>query len=600
MTTRVVGDVAVRVGADVGPLKIGLQDGQRAVGRFSKSTGAQAAALVRNLRNVSVVAVAMGAALTKAASSAINAIDALGKKARQIGTTAESLQELQFGATSAGVSLQGLESSLERFVKRLGEAEMGVGAAAKMLREMNLSASDLVDMGLDDALGVVADKIAAMGNASEQAAAAAALFGREGVAMVNMLRDGSIGLDEFRRRAREAGAVIDNELVQQAEDLEDQIGTTSLAIKRNLQAALIELGPVLVGVSGFALTAAQGIASIGDAAEATAGALQSIIRLGKEALGVEQDWEDTGPGAQYEDDQRWMGGEGRKGGDPSSTGVFLVDPLTGEIVSSDELAKRERERNRLAGIRPKARPMDIDFGVPEDTGGGGGGRNPMVPSESDLKRMEERFLTERELVQEHFDQELMQLQAFRDAKLITEDEYNRLEAELRDKHLSSLAGLDREYQDQRLREIGNAFGDLASLMATGNKKLFAIGKAAAIADAVVSGYRAAVEAWEKGMAIGGPPMAAAFTAASLAKTGALIASIKSQQANGGGSQANPGGSGGGSREVTAAGEGQTTRREITVNLRGGLAGQASGIRDLLNQINQEFDDGGNLLKVNIV
>ena len=77
--------------------------------------------------------------------------------------------------------------------------------------------------------------------------------------------------------------------------------------------------------------------------------------------------------------------------------------------------------------------------------------------------------------------------------------------------------------------------------------LFRSGQAAALADAAVSGYGAAVAAWEKGMKIGGPPLATAFTAASLARTTALISGIASQRpgssigAVGGGAAAATGG-----------------------------------------------------------
>ena len=58
-----------------------------------------------------------------------------------------------------------------------------------------------------------------------------------------------------------------------------------------------------------------------------------------------------------------------------------------------------------------------------------------------------------------------------------------------------------------------------------------------IARAVVSGIVAAVEAWEAGMSVGGPyapAVAAAYAAASLLKTGAMISSISSAGSQGGG------------------------------------------------------------------
>ncbi len=105
----------------------------------------------------------------------------------------------------------------------------------------------------------------------------------------------------------------------------------------------------------------------------------------------------------------------------------------------------------------------------------------------------------------------------------------------------ALTEVERMGSQERMGLIGGAFGDLAGLMNTENQKLFKIGKAAAIAEATISGYQAAVDAWAKGMKVGGPPVAAAFAGASLAKTGALIAGISSQSIGGGGGTTSTGG-----------------------------------------------------------
>jgi len=71
-----------------------------------------------------------------------------------------------------------------------------------------------------------------------------------------------------------------------------------------------------------------------------------------------------------------------------------------------------------------------------------------------------------------------------------------------------------------------------------SKQGFEIAKKAALASAGVAGVLSAVEAWRSGMQVPGPwapAVAAAYTAASLLKTGAMIQSIQSQQYNGGGS-----------------------------------------------------------------
>ena len=207
---------------------------------------------------------ALGAGLVVAQVKQITTeMDEIGKKADQIGITTDALQELRFVAEGAGVSQAKFTSSLERFSKRLGEAEMGTGAAKKALEEMGIEASDLTSIPIDDALKVVADVMAQIENPTERAAKAAALFGREGVAMVNMLRNGSKALTEMQEAANGAGAVIDEKLIRSAEEAQTRLDAASAIIRAQLSVALAELAPILVGASeGFAAIVKNVVAAI--------------------------------------------------------------------------------------------------------------------------------------------------------------------------------------------------------------------------------------------------------------------------------------------------------------------------------------------------
>lgn len=193
-----------------------------------------------------LAAVGAGAVLSKIRAT-VSELDDIGKTADKIGLTTDALQELRTVAESAGISQSSLDSSMERFNKRLGEASLGSGAAAKMLDQMGLEAEELATMGLDQALSVVADRIAAIPEPTQRAAAAAALFGREGVAMVNLLREGSAGMETMRQEARDLGIILDESIVRGAEDAQTKLDLMGRVISAQLNAALIDLAPLLVG-----------------------------------------------------------------------------------------------------------------------------------------------------------------------------------------------------------------------------------------------------------------------------------------------------------------------------------------------------------------
>ena len=252
-----------------------MERNQRRVERFANQSNKSLSKTSKNFSALGAAAKkflpALGAAVIIDQVRRITAeMDEIGKKADQIGLTTDALQELRFVAEGAGVSQEKFTSSMERFSKRLGEAEMGTGAAKKALEELGLKAEDLTAISLDEALGVVADKMALIEQPTERAATAAALFGREGVAMVNMLRDGSQSLDKMRASARDAGAVIDEDLIRSAEGAQTRLDAASRVIKAQLTVALADLIPLLVG-------AAEGAASVARAFATAYTALKEII-----------------------------------------------------------------------------------------------------------------------------------------------------------------------------------------------------------------------------------------------------------------------------------------------------------------------------------
>lgn len=223
------------------------------------------------------------------------------------------------------------------------------------------------------------------------------------------------------------------------------------------------------------------------------------------------------------------------------------------------------------------------FSAGSGGGGGGGGGNDLT---GDLKALQESLATETEAADAAYAERLQKLTEFRDAKLITEAEYNDLELRAKREHDDALAEIDAQTRANRLSGLSGMFGDLASLMQSSNKRTFEIGKAASIAGAVIDGYESATAAWKKGMKVGGPGVAAAFTAASLARTGVMISNIRSTQIGGGGTA-----SGGGS----VSGGATAAQAPMQVSLTGLNASDLfSGnvISGLLDKLNAEAGDRG--------
>ena len=137
--------------------------------------------------------------------------DAVAKTASKLGIGMSALQEYRYAAERSGVSTATFDKSLQRMVRRVAEAANGSGEAVGALRELGLSAGYLKALGPERALEDIAIAMQRVKDPSDRVRLAMRLFDTEGVAMVNMLKDGSEGLSQLRKDARATGYVLSDD-----------------------------------------------------------------------------------------------------------------------------------------------------------------------------------------------------------------------------------------------------------------------------------------------------------------------------------------------------------------------------------------------------
>jgi len=228
--------------------------GDRASGGL-KSLGHQAELLRTGIRTLggALAGVATVGGLAALVNRSISAADAIGKTADRIGVGVEALQELRFAAKTAGVEQGTLDMALQRFTRRAAEAAQGTGEAKDALAQMGIALRDQSGnlRRSEDLLSDVADAFASIEDPAERVRLAFKLFDSEGVALVNLLRDGSGALDQMRERARDLGIVLDEHLVRDAERARTELDTLARVISANLTRVAIEAAPVLADLSGW-------------------------------------------------------------------------------------------------------------------------------------------------------------------------------------------------------------------------------------------------------------------------------------------------------------------------------------------------------------
>lgn len=194
------------------------------------------------LNAMTVAFAAAGAAGTALGLRAIKTADNIGKTADKLGVATSELQEFRFAAEQAGISQQTLDMGLQRFTRRAAEAAQGMGEAREALKTMGVQLTDsqgrLKSTG--DLLSQVADAFQRTESDGERLRLAFKLFDSEGVAMVNMLRDGSGALNQMRQEARSLGLVMDESLIRKSEKAQSNLDALGQVIKTNLNAGVLD------------------------------------------------------------------------------------------------------------------------------------------------------------------------------------------------------------------------------------------------------------------------------------------------------------------------------------------------------------------------
>ena len=232
-----IGKLAVDLVARTGKWRKSLGRAGKGLGAFVGRIGAGAK---RVLKFAAIMTGVAAAALVFFTKKAFAAIDAEAKLARQIGISIDGLRGLKRAADITGAGEAALTKGVGFLTKALGEAKTGVGEGKQALEELGLEADTLAEMPLEQAVGLIADKMNLLATQSDKAFVASKLFGRGGLALVNTLALGSEGLEEMA-----AGAIklqgsltaVDAGKIEAANDAIVDMGTAWRAVFDRIAAA---------------------------------------------------------------------------------------------------------------------------------------------------------------------------------------------------------------------------------------------------------------------------------------------------------------------------------------------------------------------------
>lgn len=553
-------DIFVRFGADIDPLKKGVAAAQGKLSQF----GSSARSTVNQLGKLGLAAGVAGAAIgVKLVSDSLNAIDAQAKLARQLGTTSLSIATLERATDRSGISMANVETAAKNLEIAMGEAVQGTGVAVDTLERMNLTVKDLEGMTLDEKILTVNQAIKNNIPATEQAAAAADLFGKKAGFAIRQLDPATIA--EARREVIGFGVAVSDIDAAKIESANDAMATVGLAVTGVSNQFTVALAPALDAIAnkfkdaaietgGFkdgAMTAVNAIATgmgyVGNAIKGVEILVQSGA-LAFEGLSVAVNVFATVLVEQL--DLAVQGG--------MNSINLLIDGLNnipGVDISKLVVGKSDIAESMRAGLD------EAKLGLEESAAALNAKLLEPLPSDQ-VEAFMESVYSKNNLEKIANDQ--------KNADLKESDQVAIQEKLSREKEAAAeLAKFKDSVDKSRASAAGKALSDIATLMQSGSKKQFEIGKAAAKAQTVISTYKGAQEAYSAlaGIPVVGPALGIAAAGAAIAAGGIRLQAINGTSFGGGGT-VSAGAAGGGAAASSAPAAPQQPAQERNLVISG--------------------------------
>ena len=245
--TTIVGDMEIRLRADIARLQRDMDDARRIAGDAMDRIGR--AAGVAKMAIGAIAGALSVAAFAHWIKGAIDAGDAANKLSAKTGIAVKDLAGLQMSFNLGGVSTDAMTSSMSRLSK-------GMVEGSKTLDVLRISTknADGSFKSTRDVLYTLADKFAGMKDGAQKTSLALELFGKAGAELIPMLNGGSEAMREMDAMAVKLGMSISEDAAKKAEEFNDTLDLLHMGSEGVARSLAAEMLPTLTSLAGTFLT----------------------------------------------------------------------------------------------------------------------------------------------------------------------------------------------------------------------------------------------------------------------------------------------------------------------------------------------------------
>jgi hypothetical protein len=174
--------------------------------------------------------------------------------AGNLGFSTQALSEFAFAAELSGVHTDELFVAMKKM-----EQGIGSGKSAGALKDIGLSIKDLINLAPEQQFEKIIGALAGVENQSIKASAAQDLFGKSGIKMIEITKDGVAGFNAMRSESRLLGGSLSEESAKAADDFDDaltRIKTAVMGVGRDMATARNESFADFINALAFKIPAA--------------------------------------------------------------------------------------------------------------------------------------------------------------------------------------------------------------------------------------------------------------------------------------------------------------------------------------------------------
>lgn len=230
------------------------------------------------------VMASLGATVASSLSSFVEYSTGVGDLAAKIGASAQDLQKFQYAALMSGSSGEDLAGAVEILGKNLGQVASGKNKAIpEMFKQLGVSLYDANGhlKTATELLPEIANCMRSQETATQKSYIATTLFGKSGQGLIQMLEQGSEGLNELANDAEHLGIVLEDDVLDVAGEYDDAMNRLQTSLQ-GVQFAIAQkvlpvLTPLVESLTECIAANREWIAtSIADIAKDVANALKQI------------------------------------------------------------------------------------------------------------------------------------------------------------------------------------------------------------------------------------------------------------------------------------------------------------------------------------